>query len=138
MVQTLSEIRISPSCRLVLKSLSQLKIGTISQIEVETCLPLRTIQSALGISKLFMDNQDKLNELIDIIRKKGKYVLKTRRKIDREVQFFSNILSIPADIILESIASYRFKFGVSTSSLKNVSSLTGISITREKIEELVY
>lgn len=47
MVQTLSEVRIPPSCRLVLKALSQLKIGTISQIEVETGLPLRTIQSAL-------------------------------------------------------------------------------------------
>lgn len=93
---------------------------------------------ALGISKLFMDNQAKLNELIDIIRKKGKYVLKYERKIDQEVQFFSNILSIPADIIRESIVSYRFKFGVSTSSLKKVSSLTGISITKEKIEELVY
>lgn len=93
---------------------------------------------ALGISKQFMDNQSDLNKLIDKIKKGGKNALKSKSKIDREVKFFSDLLLIPSSIVKDSISSYRFKFGVSTSSLKKVSYLTGISITTEKIEDLIY
>lgn len=93
---------------------------------------------ALGISKQYMDNQTNFDRLIDIIRMKGRAILRSTRKIDREVQFFSKILSIPADMVRESITSYRFKFGVSRSSLRKVASLTGISITKEKIDDLIY
>lgn len=93
---------------------------------------------ALGVSNKYIENDGGFQDLINIIRKKGKSFLKSKGRIDQEAKLFSNMLSLPEDLILKSISSYRFKFGVSASGLRKVANLTGISITKEKIDNLIY